>query len=52
MDIEKLKNLEAEWFRQHELSDDQLEQLIENKFIRAKEYRAAFVIGEEQAELA
>jgi hypothetical protein len=37
-----LKQLQdAEWFKQHELTDDQFEQLIENKFIRARFYHDA-----------
>jgi hypothetical protein len=52
MDLEKKKLKEAEWFRQHELNDDQLEKLIEEKFIRASEYRKAFLVKERQAELA
>jgi hypothetical protein len=39
-DQRKLKD--AEFMKEHELTDDQLERLIENKFIRAQAYRKAF----------
>ncbi len=52
MDTETKKLKEAEWFRQHELNDDQLERLIENKFIRARQYREAFLVKERQEEIA
>ena len=44
------KKQEEEWFRQHELNDDQLERLIENKFNRAKRYHASFKKQEESTE--
>ena len=45
-DLQKIKN--DFWFREHELNDDQLEQLIENKFIRAREYYKALEKREER----
>ena len=44
------KKQQDEWFREFELNDDQLEQLIENKLVRASEYRKAFKVRERQAE--
>ena len=38
------------WFKLYELNDDQLEQLIENKFIRATEYRKLYEVREQPAE--
>jgi hypothetical protein len=43
-DLKKLKD--AEWMKQHELTDDQFERLIENKFIRASVYRKALEVQE------
>jgi hypothetical protein len=43
-----LKIKDAFWFNEHELNDDQLEQLIENKFIRAREYYEALTKREER----
>ena len=37
----EVKERNARWFEQHELTEDQLERLIENKFIRAREYHQA-----------
>ncbi len=45
-ELRKLKD--AFWIKEHELNDDQLEQLIENKFIRAREYYKALSKREEK----
>ena len=37
------KQKDAEFLAKHELNDDQLERLIEEKFIRAREYHEAFL---------
>lgn len=42
------KQRSAKFTAEHELTDDQLEQLIENKFNRAKAYYNAFYKREEQ----
>ena len=39
-DFRKQRN--AKFLEQHELTEDQLEQLIENKFNRARAYNEAF----------
>ena len=43
------QNDKATWLEQFELNDDQLERLIENKFIRASEYRKALLERESRA---
>ena len=48
--MESLKKRQDEWFRQHELTDDQLEKLIENKFIRASEYYKSYKVREHEVE--
>jgi hypothetical protein len=42
------KQRSAKFTAEHELNDDQLEQLIENKFNRAKAYYNAFNKREEE----
>ncbi len=49
IDLKKLKD--AEWFKQHELTEDQFEKLIENKFIRASFYRRALTEQEHNKEV-
>jgi hypothetical protein len=44
------KEQEDAWFRSYELTDDQLERLIENKFIRATEYHKSYKVREQRAE--
>ena len=44
------KKQEEEWFKLYELNDDQLERLIENKFIRATEYHKSYKVREQTAE--
>ena len=43
------KKTQDEWFKLYELNDDQLEKLIENKFIRATEYYKSFQVQEQRA---
>ena len=45
-DFRKQKN--AKFLAEHELSDDELERLIEDKFNRAKAYSNAFYKREEE----
>jgi len=44
------KKQQDEWFSLYELDDDQLERLIENKFIRATQYHKSFKVREQTAE--
>ena len=44
------KKEDNDWFKKYELNDDQLEKLIENKFIRASEYRKLYQVREQPAE--
>ena len=44
------KKQEAQWFADFELSDDQLEALIENKLIRAQAYYNSLQVREQTAE--
>ena len=39
-----------EWIELYELNDDQLERLIENKFIRATQYYKSYKVREQTAE--
>ena len=48
-DFRKQRN--AEFLAEHELNDDQLEQLIEGKFKRARAYSEALTKREDQAEM-
>ena len=49
MDFEDFrKQRNATFLAEHELNDDQLEQLIEGKFKRARAYQAAFLEREEE----
>ncbi len=43
------KQKDAEFLAEHELSDDQFEKLIEEKFKRARAYQLAFGKREEEA---
>jgi hypothetical protein len=49
INLKQLKD--AEWFKEHELTDDQFERLIENKFIRAKFYRDSLKEQERKEQL-
>jgi hypothetical protein len=42
MDLDFRKQRNAEFLEQHELTQDELERLIENKFNRARAYYDAF----------
>ena len=42
------KQRDAEFLAQHELSQDELERLIENKFNRAKAYYNAFQLRDDK----
>lgn len=42
------KQKDADFMSEHELSDDELERLIENKFKRARAYQLAFGKREEE----
>jgi hypothetical protein len=42
MDLDFRKQRNAEFLAQHELTEDELERLIENKFNRARAYYEAF----------
>jgi hypothetical protein len=44
------KKQQDEWFSLYELNDDQLERLIENKFIRATQYHKSYKVREQKAE--
>ena len=49
MNKNKMIKLRDDFFtREHTLTDDQLEQLIEEKFIRAREYQEALKKREER----
>lgn len=52
MDLELKKQRDVSFMLEHELSDDQLEKLIENKFIRAKQYHEALQKRSTKVELA
>ncbi len=52
MEADKKKKQQDEWIKLYELDDDQLERLIENKFIRASEYHKSFKLCERQDNLA
>ncbi len=41
-DLDFRKQRDAEFLAKHELTQDELERLIENKFIRARAYYEAF----------
>ena len=43
------KKQQDEWIELYELNDDQLERLIENKFIRATQYKS-YKVREQTAE--
>ena len=43
------KQKEAKFLAEHELNDDQLERLIEEKFKRARAYHEAFFKREQEA---
>ena len=48
-DLDFRKQRNASFLTEHELSDDQLERLIEEKFKRARAYQLAFLKRETEA---
>jgi hypothetical protein len=48
MDLDFRKQRDAEFLAKHELTEDELERLIENKFKRAKAYYEAFQMREDR----